>query len=120
MLSCTYKEVLTMDISKVTGNMSVNTFKVKQQEAKNEEKRLYAESKFTRENLDDAVEMLNATAKAINNRIAFSVDEKTDRVVMRVVDVDNNEIIREIPPKEMIRLAAQIKDMIGMFVDASR
>lgn len=108
-----------MDISKVSGNMPINAFKIKQPEIRTEEKK-YEEPHFTRENLNDAVEMLNAAAKTANNRIAFSVDEKTDRVVMRVLDANNNEVIREIPPKELIRLAAQIRDMIGMFIDESR
>lgn len=108
-----------MDISKVTGNMPLNAFKVKQPEARNEEIK-YEEPRFSRENLNDAVEMLNAAAKTTNNRIAFSVDEKTDRIIMRVLDANNNEVIREIPPKEVIRLAAQIREMIGMFIDESR
>ena len=108
-----------MDISKVSGNMPLGAFKIKQQEVQNEEKR-YEQPRFTRENLNDAVEMLNAAAKTVNNRIAFSVDEKTDRIVMRVLDANNNEVIREIPPKEVIRLAAQIREMIGMFIDESR
>ncbi|MCX8125007.1 MAG: flagellar protein FlaG [Spirochaetes bacterium] len=108
-----------MDISKVSGNMPLTAFKVKQPEAKVEERK-YEEPRFSRENLYDAVEMLNAAAKTANNRIAFSVDEKTDRIVMRVLDANNNEVIREIPPKEVIRLAAQIREMIGMFIDESR
>ncbi len=108
-----------MDISKVSGNMPLGVYKIRQQEVQNEEKR-YEQPRFTRENLNDAVEMLNAAAKTVNNRIAFSVDEKTDRIVMRVLDANNNEVIREIPPKEVIRLAAQIREMIGMFIDESR
>ncbi len=108
-----------MDISKVSGNMPLGAFKIRQQEVQNEEKR-YEQPRFTRENLNDAVEMLNTAAKTVNNRISFSVDEKTDRIVMRVLDANNNEVIREIPPKEVIRLAAQIREMIGMFIDESR
>ncbi|MEJ5362752.1 MAG: flagellar protein FlaG [Spirochaetota bacterium] len=108
-----------MDISKISGNMPVNAFKVKQSEARNEDRK-YEEPRFSKENLNDAVDMLNAAAKTVNNRIAFSVDEKTDRIVMRVLDANNNEVIREIPPKEVIRLAAQIREMIGMFIDESR
>ncbi len=108
-----------MDISKVSGNIHINAFKVKHPEVQNENRK-YEEPPFTKEGLNDAVNMLNAAAKTINNRIAFSVDEKTDRIIMRVLDANNNEVIREIPPKEVIRLAAQIREMIGMFIDESR
>lgn len=108
-----------MDISKITNTMPVNQFKVKESETRSDDKK-FAEPQLTRDNINSAVEMLNAASTTLNNRIAFSVDEKTDRVVMRVVDPDNNEVIREIPPKELIRLAGQIKEMIGIFIDASR
>lgn len=76
--------------------------------------------RLTRENADAIVDTLNSAARSINKRVSFSYHEKTNRVIMRVTDTVTNEIIREIPPKEMIRLLEHIHEMIGMFVDESR
>ena len=75
---------------------------------------------LSNDNAADIVDTLNSAAKSINKRISFSYHEKANRVIMKVTDTKTNEIIREIPPKEMIRLLEHIHEMIGMFVDESR
>jgi len=76
--------------------------------------------RLTGENADAVIDTLNAAARSINKRVSFSYHEKTNRVIMRFTDTVTNEVIREIPPKEMIRLLEHINEMIGMFVDESR
>jgi flagellar protein FlaG len=75
---------------------------------------------LSRDNAADIVDTLNSAAKSINKRVSFLYHEKTNRVIMKITDTKTNEIIREIPPKEMIRLLEHIHEMIGMFVDESR
>ncbi len=82
--------------------------------------RFNARVKLSRDNADDIVDTLNSAAKSVNKRVSFSYHEKTNRVIMKITDSTTNEIIREIPPKEMIRLLEHIHEMIGMFVDESR
>jgi flagellar protein FlaG len=76
--------------------------------------------KVTRENVENIVDTLNSAAKSVNQRVSFSFNDKTDRVILRFIDGDTNEVIREIPPKEMIKLLERMHDLIGMFVDESR
>jgi flagellar protein FlaG len=56
----------------------------------------------------------------VNKRIEFSYHDKINRVIMKVMDTQSNEIISEIPAKEMIRLLEHIHELIGMFVDEAR
>ncbi|HON78748.1 MAG TPA: flagellar protein FlaG [Spirochaetota bacterium] len=71
-------------------------------------------------NIHDLAETLNSAAKSVNRRMAFSVNDKTNRVVIKVINTENNEVIREIPSKELIRVYEHIHDMIGLFVDEAR
>ncbi|HPB80708.1 MAG TPA: flagellar protein FlaG [Spirochaetota bacterium] len=71
-------------------------------------------------NIHDLAETLNSAAKSVNRRMAFSVNDKTNRVIIKVINTENNEIIREIPAKELIRVYEHIHDMIGLFVDEAR
>jgi flagellar protein FlaG len=75
---------------------------------------------LTKDNIDNLVDTLNSAAKSINERVSFSFHEKTNRVIMKFTNTDTNEVIREIPPKEMIRLLEHMHELIGMFVDESR
>ena len=76
--------------------------------------------KLTKDNIDNLVDTLNSAAKSINERVSFSFHEKTNRVIMKFSNSETNEVIREIPPKEMIKLLEHMHDLIGMFVDESR
>jgi len=76
--------------------------------------------KLTKENIDNVVDTLNSAAKSVDRRVNFSFNEKTNRVIIKFINGDTNEVIREIPPKEMIKLLERMNDFIGMFVDESR
>jgi flagellar protein FlaG len=76
--------------------------------------------KLSTDDITNLVDTLNAAAKSVNKRIEFSYHDKINRVIMKVMDTQSNEVIREIPAKEMIRLLEHIHDLIGMFVDEAR
>lgn len=76
--------------------------------------------KLTRANIEQILDTLNSAAKTVNERVSFSFHEETQRVIMKVMDSDTNEVVREIPPKEMIRFLEKMHEFIGMLVDESR
>lgn len=67
--------------------------------------------------INDVLAVMNSAAQKVDSRVSFSYDDKVDRVIMRVVNPDNNEVVRQIPSKEMVRLLERIHEMTGMFVD---
>jgi len=73
-----------------------------------------------RTEIHDMVSRLNKTVEDLNERISFSYHEKTNRVILKVIDSDTNEVVREIPPRDLIRLLEHIQEYMGMFVDESR
>jgi flagellar protein FlaG len=52
-----------------------------------------------------------------NVGLHFSVHETTGRTVIRVVDKETENLIREIPPEEFLNLAARLDEMIGIIFD---
>ena len=75
---------------------------------------------LSRQNLRDLAETLDSAARSINQRVSFTFNDKIDRVVMKVINTDNNEVVREIPSREMVRVFEHMHELIGMFVDESR
>jgi flagellar protein FlaG len=67
-----------------------------------------------------AVAELNMLSRSFKEKVQFSVDSKTNKVVIKVMDRDTNEVISEIPGKYSIRLLEHIRENIGNFVDESR
>src|SRR5690349_21665354 len=55
-----------------------------------------------------AVTKLNDHVQNLQRTLAFSIDESTGRTIIRVYDSETNELIREIPAEETIRMAKYI------------
>jgi flagellar protein FlaG len=61
---------------------------------------------------------LNNDMKALHRvGLLFSGHEDTGQTVVRVVDKDTGKLIRQIPPQELLDLAAKLEDMMGMLFD---
>jgi len=72
---------------------------------------------FTRQDIQRSAELLEQTFRLFNKRLAFSVNEEIDRVVVKVIDAQTDKVIKEIPPAEIQRLIARIKETIGLLFD---
>ena len=70
--------------------------------------------------LNDAIEKLKDAGDIFNRRLDFKIDEETNRIMVKVIDTETNKVIKEIPPEQLIRLAAKIQEMIGLLVDEER
>ncbi len=66
------------------------------------------------------VDKLNSSMENINERVSFSYYEENNRIIIRVVDTETKEVVREIPPKDLIKLNQHIQEYLGMLVDESR
>jgi flagellar protein FlaG len=55
--------------------------------------------------VNDALSKLNKTAQAQANGLEFSVDEDTKRTVVKVIDQNTKEVVRQFPTKEALAIA---------------
>lgn len=64
-----------------------------------------AEHELKPGDVDKALSNLNDYAQNFQRNINFSVDEYTDRTVIRVIDSESNEVIRQIPSEDILEIA---------------
>src|SRR5690554_3800975 len=64
--------------------------------------------------VESAVESINNDMEHINRALRFTVHEDTQRLMVRVVNVRTDEVIKEIPPEEVLDTVARIREMIGL------
>ncbi len=50
-------------------------------------------------------------SQMLKRELQFDVDEDLGRTVVRVVDKDSGELIRQIPSEEVLEMARQMKEM---------
>jgi uncharacterized FlaG/YvyC family protein len=70
--------------------------------------------------VDEAVEKLRSAGDLFNKRLDFRVDEATNRIVVKVIDTKTDKVIKEIPPEQLLHLAAKIQERVGLLVDEER
>lgn len=70
-----------------------------------------------REDLSSVVAGMNAVLENSGNHIRFMQHKESGRMMVEIVDDRTSEVVRTIPNKELLDLAARIGDMIGVMVD---
>jgi flagellar protein FlaG len=76
----------------------------------------------TKEELDrgeveSAVESINNAIEYVNRTLRFSIHEDTQRVMVKVIDLNTDEVIKELPPEDVLDTVARIREMIGLLID---
>jgi len=66
------------------------------------------------EEIQKDISAINDQLKTLNRAVRFSVDEKSKTVVAKIVDIETGEVIREIPPENIVRL--RDNDMTGLLI----
>jgi flagellar protein FlaG len=69
------------------------------------------------ERTEQAVAKLNAMLKDRERDLEFSVDEDTGRTVLKVIHAESGEVIRQIPPEELLDLARVFIKGTGSLID---
>ncbi|MBC7781060.1 MAG: flagellar protein FlaG [Proteobacteria bacterium] len=63
-----------------------------------------------------AVEASNRVVQALQSKIEFVTDDSSGRVLIKVIDPSNNQIIRQIPSEEMLAISRALDRMQGLLV----
>lgn len=61
--------------------------------------------------VEKAVQQLNDYAESLQRDLRFTMDEDLGRTVVRVVDRQTQQVIRQIPNETTLRLARNLKDI---------
>lgn len=66
--------------------------------------------------LTQAVKRLNDLSLSIRRELQFSIDEGSGRTVIKVLDSESKEIIRQIPPEEVLSVIERLEAATGGLV----
>ena len=96
--------------------------KVRRQEAKFKDVPVPTRDEPWEEDVDEVIRKLNDTVNALDISLRFEKKEETeeDPENIRVVNTDEEEIIREIRPDEGLSMVAHVQTLIGVLLDERR
>lgn len=68
--------------------------------------------------LPDLRKVLEGLSPHSNVGLTYVIDRETHSVIIKVIDRDTNEVLRQIPPAEMTKLRAAMRDLFGLLFKA--
>jgi len=68
----------------------------------------------------DAVDKVNKALLNSNRELKISIHEKTRDIMVKILDSETKEVIREIPPEKVLDMVAKLCEIAGILVDERR
>ncbi|MBV6716781.1 MULTISPECIES: flagellar protein FlaG [Paenibacillus] len=70
--------------------------------------------------MSEVIEKANKALQQTNIHLEYSVHSSNNQVVVKVMNTDTQEIIREIPSEKYLELVDQLLRQVGILVDEKR
>lgn len=76
------------------------------------------ENLISQHSFEKAITSINKELSIVSRRIEHSIHEDTNKVVIRVVNCDTDELVRELPPEERLDSLYRLRQSLGINVDS--
>jgi len=86
---------------------------------KQEEKIVNSEDLVKHEQIDtgEAIDRIVNVARFFNRELRFEIEKDLDIVIVKVIDGETEEVIRQLPPEELVKLSRNAKDLKGLLIN---
>lgn len=101
----------SIERKKMINEIAPNAVPEKRKVEKNED--------VSKEQLDKVLEEANNKLKnsKANIRCEYSYNEKLQRVNIKVVDCDTDDVVQEIPSEDLVNTLEKLREMTGLIID---
>jgi uncharacterized FlaG/YvyC family protein len=77
----------------------------------------FGKKSVSEDRLKDAVNQANSLSKMFDRSLKFEYRQEADIYQVSVIDTSKDEVVRKIPPDEVVRFIESIKDLFGAMLD---
>lgn len=118
-----------MDINRLSVNSSINQVGSskntgdgipKTVEVNTDNKAAQKEIGVNKAKLKSAVDFSNKVLFKNNTHLKFQIHEQTKDVMVKIIDDETGEVLKEIPPEKMLDMVAKLWEIAGIIVDEKR
>ena len=79
-----------------------------------------SKNEVNRKKLDKSIDIANNVLFKNNTHLKFQIHEVTKDIMVEIVDDKTGDVLKEIPPKKIIDMVADMCEALGIFVDKKR
>ena len=77
-------------------------------------------SQNTQQDTEVIKKILNQMNSHSDSTAVFGYHEDTNRIIIKIVDKDTNEVIKEFPSEKLLDMVAKTWELLGLMVDEKR
>ncbi len=92
--------------------VELNNKKADVQAEADAEKSAKEQAEVTNERIKESLESLNQFIPLVNTNLVFEFDDLNDPPIIKVIDKESKELIREIPSRDLDKVAKAFGDMV--------
>jgi len=70
----------------------------------------------TEEDVNNALQKINDAVQLVSQKLEFSIDKDTDVLVVKVIDKETREVIRQMPSEELLNVAKALDTLQGLLI----
>jgi flagellar protein FlaG len=78
-----------------------------------------AAQNVSQKELDQSIEQIQVMMDLRNRSVEFTTDESSGARVVKVVDSNSGDVIRQMPAEELLSFMRNLTRMLGTFIDKS-
>jgi flagellar protein FlaG len=67
--------------------------------------------------IEQAVEDLKKKLSMLNTQLQIQIDKDTEMVVVKVIDRETKQVIRQIPPEYVLKIAKYLDEIAGLLLN---
>jgi len=61
--------------------------------------------------IEEVVDNLNELAQSVQRKLEFTVDEDSGKTIIKVIDAETGDTIRDIPPEEILNMQKHLREV---------
>jgi flagellar protein FlaG len=73
--------------------------------------------KDSKMNIDAVAEKLDKVSFALNKKLKFYIDRKSQEILVKVIDPKTDKVVKILPPEELRRIHDKIEEAVGIVFD---
>ncbi|WJH27485.1 flagellar protein FlaG [Paenibacillus sp. CC-CFT742] len=73
-----------------------------------------------KQQLDKLIEDGNKVLQRMDTQLRWSVNKESNQMIVKVMDTQTNEVLREIPPEKYLELVQNLCEQVGLFLDEKK
>jgi len=66
--------------------------------------------------IEEATKKVQQTVSMFNSALQFQIDQDTEKLVIKIIDTNTQEVIKQIPPQEILEIAKALDKLQGLLV----